>query len=694
MKTMKQALSLLIALTMVLSMAVAGFTATTAKIVFTSSTNAPAVGEEFTVTAKVTANDNGFNALSVPLTWNDQVVQFLGFETTYDEDTEEDVLVSDFSGFMITYNEANGFVSFARAKDSTKTGTLFTAKFKAIAAGNSNISYYTEKFNMTFGNGEAVNISLDVSSLIKMSAVTDHAQSTTADYTVSLTPAIQAKAKNEMAEVKLNIASTTNTTFNTLYAKLTYDPTYLTLNTTSLSGYTMTDSNGTITIAGYGANKAVGDVLTLRFTVLNAPTAGTAVNLTKVNVDVSENANAQNAPEAAYGDQTAKITLSGYSVSYPESDFTGADTAKPGADYTLTALNKYYDYTFNATMGGQKATVIDNGNGIYTIKNVTGDLDIAIATKVGKSFAVTVSGAETSQVTAAGQATYGKDYSFAVGAVANKNTTVKVTIGGTAYTGFAVTDGVYTVQGMDITGAVAITITNTAALYTVTPEGTGAGDFTQVTDKLEQGGDYTFRVEKQDGFTYTISATMGGTTATVIDNGDGTYTIQNVTGNLVITVIKTEIPISTATVEVQEYMKVNASTIYLVTAVDASLGEGKALAYDGNMMFWSEQYQAYVYLVILDTVLDQETAARNIAEMTATTIVQIDYTGDVNGTEVIDINDAQLVYDIYNAKYTDFDVLAMKKFLRADVNGDKAVNVADAVAVVNTIIVSEDAGKN
>ena len=49
---------------------------------------------------------------------------------------------------------------------------------------------------------------------------------------------------------------------------------------------------------------------------------------------------------------------------------------------------------------------------------------------------------------------------------------------------------------------------------------------------------------------------------------------------------------------------------------------------------------------------------------------------------VVDINDAQLTYDIYTGKYTDFEKVSVRKFLRADTNADKVVNSADAVVVV------------
>ena len=77
-----------------------------------------------------------------------------------------------------------------------------------------------------------------------------------------------------------------------------------------------------------------------------------------------------------------------YSVTLP-ADFTGESTVKDGADYTFTAKDPAkYIYTVTAVMGGQTVEVIDNGDGTYTVKNVTGDLVIE-ATKVRRSEPIT-----------------------------------------------------------------------------------------------------------------------------------------------------------------------------------------------------------------------------------------------------------------------------------------------------------------
>ena len=52
-------------------------------------------------------------------------------------------------------------------------------------------------------------------------------------------------------------------------------------------------------------------------------------------------------------------------------------------------------------------------------------------------------------------------------------------------------------------------------------------------------------------------------------------------------------------------------------------------------------------------------------------------------TGKVDVNDAQLVYDMYNGTYSDFTKVSVEKFLRADVNATKVVDHTDAVAIVN-----------
>lgn len=217
--------------------------------------------------------------------------------------------------------------------------------------------------------------------------------------------------------------------------------------------------------------------------------------------------------------------------------------------------------------------------------------------------------------------------------------------------------------------------------FTVTFDGTGAGE-ANGESSVKENTNYTFTVAKQENFEYTITATMGGKAVTVTEGANNTYTIANVTGNLVITIEKK----STLTMEVtvSKYVEMDNKTVFLVT-VTGTPEEGKAFAYGDNVMYKTTAYgqNVYSWLVIVDKneTFDQATAEAKITQASATA-EEVNQSYDVNETGVVDINDAQLTYDIYSGKYTDFEKVSVRKFLRADVTKDKVVNSADAVAII------------
>ena len=139
-------------------------------------------------------------------------------------------------------------------------------------------------------------------------------------------------------------------------------------------------------------------------------------------------------------------------------------------------------------------------------------------------------------------------------------------------------------------------------------------------------------------------------------------------------------------VDVTTYLNLDGKTMMLVT-VKGTPENGSAFTYDGNTMYKVEGYGTdwYAWLVILekDQTLTKEDAAAKVAVSAADNVVTIANGYDVNMTGVVDINDAQLVYDIYNGTYGDFGKVSMEKFLRADVNASKNVDSADAVAIVS-----------
>ena len=511
-------------------------------------------------------------------------------------------------------------------------------------------------------------------------------------YTASLTPATQSVTCGDNANVTVNVGATGYTNFNALDMTFTYDADKLSFNkaaSTIDAAYTVSDNAGTLRILGFGADKALGEAFKLAFTTKT--TGEAVVTLTAAKIDESANAGA-NAPDATIENAEARITVKGYDVTLP-ADFDGAPVAEPNQDYTFTAKDKNYDFTFTgSTRGGADVEVIDNGDGTYTVKNVTGSIVIT-ATKKGKQYPVTVTGSGKTDITVADFARYGEDFTFSHDNLETDayDYTLTMTIGGKDVTPELLVDmgdsRIYSVSGAEITGDIVINAEKTPKAPKTTSisfTGSGSADVKGgTTQTATNGQDFQFELNKADGYDYTVKLGEDELTA----GADGKYTIPaaKLTGEaLTVTVEKTAQ--QTLEINVSEYVKLDGTTMWLVTA-SGTVSDGKILAYDGTPMFWSEKYNAYTYLVISDKPLAdvKAEAETKVAEATADK-TDVTYDFDVNETTMVDVNDAQLVYNMYNAKYASFDEVAMVRFLKADCNGDKVLNVLDANAVIAEIM--------
>lgn len=507
-------------------------------------------------------------------------------------------------------------------------------------------------------------------------------------YTVSM-GADKQVASGQIVEIPVTIGNNDGkNAYNAYDMTFSFDPTILTLNmeATSIEGYRVIPGSGTVRIVRYGKAAELGDALTLNFTA--AGQGQSAVKVTAAYVDTNTNAIELDAPAAIVLNGTTTITVNGYTVTLPD-DFTRTDATgsviAAGGTLTFKPADPNYDYTVTVTVGnGEATTVSPDEGGIYTVPNVNGNV-VVTSTKTPKTFTV----AQGDDTTGAATATYQTDYTFMLTPADGYVYKMAVTIGGKAYTGFKAQvndDGTttYTIPGADVTGNIVINSNKQVKpleTYKVTFAGTGAGDATGKST-VQEKANYTFTVAKQKNFEYTITATMGGKNVAITEGADNTYTIANVTGDLVITIEKK----STLTMEVavSEYVQMDNKTVFLVT-VTGTPEEGKAFAYGDNVMYKTTAYgeNVYSWLVIVDKneAFTVATAEANITQASAPA-EEVKQSYDVNETGVVDINDAQLTYDIYSGKYTDFEKVSVRKFLRADVNFDKAVNSTDAVAVV------------
>lgn len=478
------------------------------------------------------------------------------------------------------------------------------------------------------------------------------------------------------------------TGYNAYDMSFSYDSSALKLDMTETNeeGNRVMLGDNSVRIVRYGKEAALGEALTLKFEVL-AGQGSSNVTVTSAKVDTNGNAIGADAPDATILRSTATVTVSGYTVDLPD-DFTRTDaegsTIEAGSNLTFKPKDPNYDYNVTVTVGGEAVPPTVGEDGTYTVPNVSGNVTVT-STKTPKSFSVTLGDDTTGDA----NATYNTDYAFKLTPASGYNYNVTVTIGGKSYTGFTVQtneDGTttYTIPGADVTGEIVINSNKTVkpvTNYNVTFTGTGAGD-AKGAASVQENAAYTFTVDKNDNFEYTVTATMAGKAVTVTEGENGSYTIAKVTGDLVITVEKKSV--STMNVEVSKFVEMNNKTVFLVT-VTGTPEEGKAFAYGENVMYKTTAYgkNVYSWLVIVDGTADL-TAADAEAKITqaAATAEEVAAGYDVNETNVVDINDAQLTYDIYTGKYTDFEKVSVRKFLRADTNADKVVNSADAVVVV------------
>ena len=506
-------------------------------------------------------------------------------------------------------------------------------------------------------------------------------------YTVSLGEN-KTVASGQIVEIPVTIGNTAGeTTYNAFDMKFSYDNTVLKLDMekTNTEGYRVYPLSSTVRVQRYGKAAELGQALTLRFVAVGQGSG--EVKVMSACVDTNANAIEFDAPDAIVLNNTTTITVSGYTVDLPD-DFkrTDADGSviEAGGNLTFVPKDPNYDYTVTVTVGGVEATPTIGEDGTYTVPNVNGNV-VVKSEKTPKTFKVTLGDDTTGETTA----TYTKGYTFKLTPAAGYVYNVAVTIGGEAYTGFTANvndDGTttYTIPGADVTGDIVINSNKTEKqpeTFTVKFEGTGAGD-AKGKSTVQEKTDYTFTVDKKANFEYTITATMGGKDVTVTEGENNTYTISNVSGDLVITIEKK----STLTMEVavSEYVQLDDKTVFLVT-VTGTPEEGKAFAYGEDVMYKTTAYgeNVYSWLVIVNKgeTFDKATAAAKITQASATA-EEVTQSYDVNETNLVDINDAQLTYDIYSGKYTDFEKVSVRKFLRADVTSDKVVNSADAVAVI------------
>ena len=460
----------------------------------------------------------------------------------------------------------------------------------------------------------------------------------------------------------------------------------------------------TIRIVGCGAEKSFGtEIAALTFKTKGEGEAN--VTISKVQVSDKDTAVDDNIPEASAkhdeDDTTAdetpdvSVVVVPYTVTKPEF-ISGADKILHGETYTFSYTdNVNYTYSgLTVKVGGVEVTPTE-ANGVYTIANVTGTVVIT-ATQTANSYDVT----KPENVEGPDKATYGENYIFTVTPDTDMAIeSVKVTTADGTEIPYTINEkGEYVIAGDKISGAFTITVTQTDTKTTVTFSGIEASEIEggELTVAAEIGKAFTFKLIKEAAYSYTVK--VGDTELNESTTVAGQYTIPAdlmVKGGVTVTI--TKVDTSKATVEVHEYISLDGKVMFLVTAK----WRDKVLAYGEDTMFYSSKYTvtgydeagAYCWLVVsteeMKTV-DQIKAAAEAAIVEAAegaTVTNIGYDYDINETTQVDVNDAQLAYDMYNASYMEFtENLPMLKFLEADMSTDMKLDVHDVAAIISYIV--------
>lgn len=543
---------------------------------------------------------------------------------------------------------------------------------------------------------------------------------TATGYTVSM-GADQQVAAGQQVRIPVTVASGEKgiTGFNAYDMTFTYDPAALTLNTTSnaAANLTVEDNNGTVRVRRYGAPLALGEALALDFTA--KATATSTVKLTNAKFDLDANSINFDAPDAAISDADTMVNANNFTVTLPDA-FTSDETrlVPNGGSFTFKPVDSHYTYTFTVKMGDSVTEGLTFGaNDTYTIENISGNVEVTCTGKTPKQYDVKYKideDVEQDVTKGPETVTYLNDYSFAVTPRAGYSYRVIYSVDNGdpfVHTVIAVPtandDGTltYTIPGKEIVGGVEIWIDpNTESGIPVVFTGNGVEDAASGNaSSMGKNMPYYFTLNQRESCDYTVTAyyqplatpTASKRPATVRSLGNGKYVVEAVnyndylyvyahSWNLVVKVEK--VSHSAEEVTVSKYLELNDKTMMLVTVKGTPEG-GSAFTYDGNTMYKVEGYgtDRYAWLVIVDKgqTLTQEEAAAKVAISAADNVVTITPSFDVNRTGKVDVNDAQLVYDMYNGTYSNFTQVSVEKFLRADVNATKVVDHTDAVAIVN-----------
>jgi hypothetical protein len=317
-----------------------------------------------------------------------------------------------------------------------------------------------------------------------------------------------------------------------------------------------------------------------------------------------------------------------------------------------------------------------------------GDVTVS-GQRTPKSFSVSGT-VEGGTFTGDTSATYGTDYTFTVpaglepsGGQDGYRYEATVTDGSGNTVALSKNGLSYTVKGSDIISDLTVTVVKvTAQATSFTVEWTGSISVVNTassTATVSEGGSAILVLNGRVGYTYTVTATVGGKSVTVASDGS-TYTVSGVDGNVVFNITET---VDRTALTVKQQVQLDGAVAVMVR-VDSEKLVGKVYTVNGNAMYWSEIHNAYVYVIITEGAVHADGIVLDIITGEAQTVSA---DGDVNKSGTTDMNDAQLIWNVYNAQYSSFTAsVTVEKYIKADANGDGIIDMLDVAAAADKAV--------
>lgn len=748
MRSMKKITAFLLAMVMVLSLIPSAFAADDDYFDVTFDNQEPAAGDEITatVTLKKQFGMNTVKSLSWSFRYNSDYmtctnVNLNGQTFKYSLNEKKSGEYASNISFS-EYSDTSRWCSVPK-------GFKFEFTFEVTddAAGqvlNTSLDCYTygKKFKLLSSEENFYNLTVADSTGEPRPTATGYTVSMAADQQVAAGNTVSIPVTVASSKKKI-------TGFNAYDMTFTYDPAALTLNTTSddAANLTVEDNNGSVRVRRYGETMELGTALTLDFTA-NKATSST-VTLTAAKFDIDANSINFDAPKAAISDADTTVkALWNVSLpdGFLSTAANGSTLVENGGDFTFKTTDTHYEYYLNITTNGA-TNIVKMDNATYTIKNVTDNVTVTVDNKIGKTYTInyvvednttTENKATVADLVAYSTTTvqYPNDYKFTVkfpgtGYVVwvgiepdkNKRDYVRQENG----------DYVYTLLGSSLTGdennEITITLTKreNTSQHKIEVVGSGSDAFSENNAlTFYSGENYTFTLNKNDTYydysvlVYYWKQNIGGNGGKNIrmeykDNGDGTYTIIDMPyADVTISISKMAKAIDPDAVEVSTYVELDNKTVFKVVVQgshellnrDQTTYSYTWFTYDGQKMYCNPRYTKFagngssssVYLVMVDKgeTLTKEDAMAKLSIVTSTEQENKDQTlkvgSDVNedgiggvGINRRDVNDVQLIYDLYNRRYDSFETVSMRKFLKADVNCDGVLDSQDAVKLAGEL---------